>query len=167
MESPLTQLRQSIDNDLRSFANYLYLTKSTLQRVEKGILKLPEKPKKLISALEEQLKRKKTVRDLRLEFEKSEKQNLASLIKNNQKDVMVKILPLENRLQKMEAEYQLRLEILERLSLLEFSGTDQVSRRHKRWLESAISLQQEKLTRVGLVNQYKLRAKIEGLKLRA
>ncbi len=165
MANYISQLRQSLDCDLRSFADYLYISKSTLNDAELGKFPLPAKAKVILADLEKNLNKKKLIRDVRAEFESEDSARLDDFINGRQKDMNVKLLPLENRLAKMEALYSRGLAVLEKLSTIEITSTDAVGRRHKRWLESLISLQKEKLQRVGLVRQYELKLRIERLKM--
>ncbi len=157
-------LRDILDCSSRDFADFLDIPKTQLLRFETGITTLPEKARNTYDDLQKSIQRGIIIRDAVSEFREEENANLLAWQTKRRENLMHTLASLERKLTKMEADYNRGIEVLRKLSCIEFTSTGRALQSHQSWHKRQINEQKNKLLRFDLRQQAELQGRIAGVR---
>ncbi len=163
-ENSIQYVLRIVECDLRTFANFLMISKTALREVIAGSLKMPEKSRTYCEQLHEQLQSKEVRSGVLEDYLASEENELEDFKKEQASLLADKLLLLEMKLAEMETKYNSSLAILQNLSYIKITATGKIGTMQKHWHEVLVDKQLSILEKVGLVKQEELRRKIAGVR---
>ena len=162
---PIVKLRLSLGFDVRSFAGYLRMAKSSLAEIENGVRMFDAEKYPHVNDLTNSLERKKLIKDYKQDYFDFEDEQLKQYKKDALFGLETKLDICQRKLQIMERKHREALSVVENISLIDVTTTGKVGKYHRTMLDLSAFKQEQVLVKVGAVEQFKLRKRIELLKL--
>ena len=159
------KFRLSLGFDVRSFSDFLLISKSALAEVEKGERSLPAKALKYVDDLEKVFQKNNIIRDIKQEFVSVEIEKLNLYKQKEAKKITGKIIKLEFRLADMVEKYDTAISIIQNLSKVEAQTTGDLGKHHQNMLDRSAYFQHRKLSKIDATEQLKLSKKISALQM--